>query len=44
VDESAANCILCRFAYGDLPAAAARRSLDRFVEKVAPHFPGALEP
>jgi alkanesulfonate monooxygenase SsuD/methylene tetrahydromethanopterin reductase-like flavin-dependent oxidoreductase (luciferase family) len=44
IEDSTANYLLCRFAYGNLPAAAARRSLDLFVEHVAPHFPGALQP
>ncbi len=41
-EASSANYFLCRFAFGDLPAAASRRSLDLFVERVAPAFPGAL--
>ena len=41
-EASTANYFLCRFAFGDLPTAAARRSFDLFVDKVAPAFPGAL--
>jgi alkanesulfonate monooxygenase SsuD/methylene tetrahydromethanopterin reductase-like flavin-dependent oxidoreductase (luciferase family) len=41
---SGANYVLCRFAFGNLPAVAARRSLDLFVERVEPQFPGALQP
>jgi len=41
-EASTANYFLCRFAFGDLPPSAARRSLDLFVEQVAPTFPGAL--
>lgn len=44
IDASTANYLLCRFAFGDLPEAAARHSLDQFIERVAPHFPGALAP
>jgi alkanesulfonate monooxygenase SsuD/methylene tetrahydromethanopterin reductase-like flavin-dependent oxidoreductase (luciferase family) len=42
IEASTANYLLCRFAFGNLPVDAARRSLDLFVEQVAPHFPGAL--
>lgn len=42
VETSTANYMLCRFAFGDLPSATARRSLDLFVERVGPAFPGAL--
>jgi len=41
-EASGANYFLCRFAFGDLPPAAARRSLDLFVDEVAPAFPGGL--
>ncbi|MCA8928867.1 MAG: LLM class flavin-dependent oxidoreductase [Alphaproteobacteria bacterium] len=44
IAAAGANYMLCRFAYGNLPADAARRSVDLFVERVAPHFPGALQP
>ena len=42
--EAGANYLLCRFAFGDLPETASRRSLDLFVERVAPQFPGGLQP
>lgn len=42
VEASGANYMLCRFAFGDLAPAASRRSLDLFVDRVAPRFPGAL--
>lgn len=41
-EVSSANYFLCRFAYGDLPHAAAQRSLDLFVERIAPTVPGGL--
>jgi alkanesulfonate monooxygenase SsuD/methylene tetrahydromethanopterin reductase-like flavin-dependent oxidoreductase (luciferase family) len=44
IDSSTANYLLCRFAFGNMPETAARRSLDQFVEQVAQHFPGALAP
>ena len=42
VQASTANYVLCRFAFGSLPTAAAKQSLDLFVRDVAPAFPGAL--
>lgn len=42
IAASTANYFLCRFAFGSLPFEAARRSLDLFVEKVAPEFDGGL--
>lgn len=43
-EASTANYLLCRFAFGNLPEAAARRSLGLFVERIAPQFPGGLQP
>jgi alkanesulfonate monooxygenase SsuD/methylene tetrahydromethanopterin reductase-like flavin-dependent oxidoreductase (luciferase family) len=43
-DAATANYLLCRFAFGNMPEAAARRSLDLFVDQVASHFPGSLTP
>jgi alkanesulfonate monooxygenase SsuD/methylene tetrahydromethanopterin reductase-like flavin-dependent oxidoreductase (luciferase family) len=42
IETSTANYLLCRFAFGNLPEDAARRSLDLFCERVAPMFPGGL--
>jgi alkanesulfonate monooxygenase SsuD/methylene tetrahydromethanopterin reductase-like flavin-dependent oxidoreductase (luciferase family) len=44
VQDATANYLLCRFAFGNMPEAAARRSLDLFVERIAPQFPGGLQP
>jgi alkanesulfonate monooxygenase SsuD/methylene tetrahydromethanopterin reductase-like flavin-dependent oxidoreductase (luciferase family) len=42
IETSTANYVLCRFAFGSLPTAAAKQSLDLFVRDIAPAFPGAL--
>ena len=44
IKESTANYLLCRFAFGDVPEAAARRSLEKFIGQIAPQFPGGLQP